>query len=301
MPEAGRSPGPIGVREGASTISIEGSVQMKRFKILVAVDESQASEAAVTVAGLIADALKARVGVVRVNHPGLPDGDRPTPEAAARKTLATLGVKAEIQVRGGDPVDDIPSAARGFDCDLLVMGSRGRSNVSGLVLGSVSQEVVARAACPVLLVRARKDSFLRPRSILLALEGEEGAEPLVAITAKLAKAFDATVTIAHVSFPGGEELERSLYHARFTHGEEAAAAAVARLRKLGISAISMPLASHLGVPRAIARYAEEIDAGLVVMGSHGAPEEAARGGLAIGVSHLTTRPVLVTREHEASD
>lgn len=274
---------------------------MKRFKILVAVDESQASRAAVTVAGLIADALKARVGVVRVTHARRPDDDRSTPEAAARKALAALGLDAEVQVRGGDPVDEILSATRGFACDLLVMGSRGRSNVSGMLLGSVSQEVVAGAACPVLLVRARKDSFLRPHSILLALEGEEGAEPLVAITARLARAFDATVTIAHVSFPGGEELERSLYHTRLTHGEEAAAAAVARLRKRGISASLLPVGSHLGVPRAIARCAEEIDASLVVMGSHGGPEEAARGGLAFGVSHLTTRPVLVTREHEASD
>lgn len=274
---------------------------MSRFRILVAVDNSQASRAAVGVAGLIADALKAHVVLVRATRAGMSHEDRLTPEAAAKTALAALGIEAEIQVRGGDPADEILSAARGIACDLLVMGSQGRSSVSGLVLGSVSQEVVARAACPVLLVRAMQNSYLRPRAILLALEGEEGAKPLVDITARLAKAFDATVTIVHVSFPGGEELERSLYHARLTHGEEAAAAAVSRLRKLGIPAISMPVSSHLGVPRAIARCAEETDASLVVMGSHGAPEEPARGGLAFGVAHLTTRPVLVAREHEASD
>jgi nucleotide-binding universal stress UspA family protein len=56
----------------------------------------------------------------------------------------------------GHPAQVLLDAAA--DAALLVVGSRGLGGVRGMLLGSVSQHVVARAACPVVVVRAPADT-----------------------------------------------------------------------------------------------------------------------------------------------
>ena len=55
----------------------------------------------------------------------------------------------------GHPAQVLLEAAA--EAALLVVGSRGRGGFSGMLLGSVSQHVVARATCPVVVVRAPAD------------------------------------------------------------------------------------------------------------------------------------------------
>ena len=50
----------------------------------------------------------------------------------------------------GHPTDVLLEVAR--DADLLVVGSRGRGELAGLLLGSVSQRCAERASCPVVVV-----------------------------------------------------------------------------------------------------------------------------------------------------
>lgn len=269
-------------------------------RLLVAVDGSPAAVAAVRVAGRLGRALKAQVAVVHVSPPGLEKHVAEAPEHLAREELAAIGITAKVLPRGGDVVDEIVAASRAFDADVLVMGSRARSPVAGLLLGSVSQDVVARASCPVLLVRAGADTSRSPMRILLAIEGTHGSEPLLKITARLAQGIGASVTVVHVSYPRGEELERSLYHAEATHGEQAVAAAVAQLQKKKVEATAMQLVARAGISRALAECADSIDAGLIVVGSHGGgrPGQPARADVSTSVFRRTERPVLVTPETE---
>ena len=80
-------------------------------------------------------------------------------QQAAKELLDDLVAKAralapEIEVRGslveGAPVPALLEAAR--TADLLVVGSRGHGGFASLLLGSVSQQVVHHAPCPVVIV-----------------------------------------------------------------------------------------------------------------------------------------------------
>ena len=71
----------------------------------------------------------------------------------AATTLAKAGWRVETSVRVGVPVEELLSAARETRAKLIVLGSRGTSGLSRLLLGSVAEGVVKRATIPVLLVR----------------------------------------------------------------------------------------------------------------------------------------------------
>lgn len=73
--------------------------------------------------------------------------------------LADEGIEATFRVEPvtTDPAEVLLEAAERVDADLLVIGIRRRSPVGKLVMGSVAQDVILRADCPVLAVKATGD------------------------------------------------------------------------------------------------------------------------------------------------
>lgn len=64
-------------------------------------------------------------------------------------------VKVNIKVLHGNPADEIVKFAKRESCDLIVMSTHGRSGLKRLLLGSVTDQVLHQAVCPVLIVRPR--------------------------------------------------------------------------------------------------------------------------------------------------
>ncbi|HTU00211.1 MAG TPA: universal stress protein [Candidatus Sulfotelmatobacter sp.] len=71
------------------------------------------------------------------------------------KLLRTQGVKVKSLVEDGLPVERILRVARRLRCDLILLATHGRSGLAHVLLGSVAENVVRRAPCPVLVVRSK--------------------------------------------------------------------------------------------------------------------------------------------------
>lgn len=76
--------------------------------------------------------------------------------------LKRLKVKATAILVPGLPAGRIVEVARDQGCDLIVIGTRGRSQLKSLLLGSVAETVVQRTAIPVVLVKASPETDPEP-------------------------------------------------------------------------------------------------------------------------------------------
>lgn len=71
--------------------------------------------------------------------------------APVRESVTAADVQYEVAI--GDPAEEIVSFARHQGYDHIVMGSRGRSLVRELLLGSISESVLHHAPCAVTIIR----------------------------------------------------------------------------------------------------------------------------------------------------
>jgi nucleotide-binding universal stress UspA family protein len=72
---------------------------------------------------------------------------------AARKLLDKAGVAHDMVIKVGHVAEQIVKTANAGKFDLVVMGSKGRSGFSDLLLGSVAQRVASSATQAVVLVK----------------------------------------------------------------------------------------------------------------------------------------------------
>ena len=145
--------------------------------IVVGVDGSEASHEALRFAVAEARLRDARVVAVHVwafipptpigdpgmmpmpagDYPGQLEAERAAAEAELAGALAAAfpeGTPGEVEARlaEGDAAEALVDEAEG--AELLVVGSRGRSGIASVLLGSVSRHVVSHAPCPVVVVKA---------------------------------------------------------------------------------------------------------------------------------------------------
>jgi nucleotide-binding universal stress UspA family protein len=135
-------------------------------KILVPVDGSPPSSAALAQAVALAEDLDATIEVLHVNGPDRFEVGSTTAAAAgprrdAEHTMAAavaaaqerLGDRLTSHETTGDPIREILREADEAGADLVVMGTHGRVGRLHSILGSVAEAVVRNSTHPVLTVR----------------------------------------------------------------------------------------------------------------------------------------------------
>ena len=140
-------------------------------RVLFATDFSAASARAWNQALDVARANRAALRIVHVVLPlaqaqsvrwAYRELEAETLADARKRMLALLRRAQEVGVRAselysrGTPHEGILRAARSHKADLIVIGTHGRTGLSGALLGSVAARVVATAPCPVMTVRGRR-------------------------------------------------------------------------------------------------------------------------------------------------
>jgi nucleotide-binding universal stress UspA family protein len=129
------------------------------------IDFSEYSDAALQYASSLAQESGAKLYLVHVDDSQVPYDSGyaayiapPTNPEGLRQRLqekrpSISAVEYEHKLLFGHPADGIVEFAQDHDIDLIVLGTHGRTGLARLLMGSVSEAVVRRAACPVLTVK----------------------------------------------------------------------------------------------------------------------------------------------------
>jgi nucleotide-binding universal stress UspA family protein len=219
-------------------------------------------------------------------------------------------VAIETRVRGGEPWREILAEAEDLPADLVVMGTHGRGGFEHLLLGSVTEKLLRRVSCPVLVVgNVPAPARMGPlfRRILCATDLTAGSARTIDFALSLAEENQADVTLLNVieSLPD-QSSGAKLYLAVPEIGplrRDLTQQARERLRRAvpdeSRDWCEVRARVEVGAAwRAILRTAKETDADLIVIGSHdhGPLGRVFFGSTSSHVVRQAACPVLVVRQ-----
>lgn len=180
--------------------------------ILLATDGAHDADEAGRAAIALADLTGAALHVVHVwrippEHadPALASADRAyvaaLHEEQGRRALAAVldrldtagGAVAGAQLRHGRLAEEVLEEAATVGADLIVTGSRGSGHVKRVMRGSVAEEIVRGAACPVLVVRG--DDAWPPTRIVIGDDGSPEARTAAELAAMIGGAYRAEAVL----------------------------------------------------------------------------------------------------------
>ncbi|MEJ7843128.1 MAG: universal stress protein [Rubrobacter sp.] len=218
--------------------------------------------------------------------------------------VGSLGEVSGAHARVGKPDVEIVRLAEEIGAGLIVVGSRGLGGVRRALLGSTSGSVVRHAHVPVLVVRDGGHAGGRlPGRILAAVDGSGEADAAAGVAAEISAATGSELHIVFAlptdpiaPFPFTRE-EWEAQNDRSRHAaREFVDSKAAEMESAGAGLKDAHLV--LGEPqKEIVRLGEELESGLIVVGSRGLGglARALTGSVSDAVVRHAHCPVLVVR------
>ncbi|GGR35421.1 universal stress protein [Deinococcus ruber] len=226
---------------------------------------------------------------------------------AAEKQLV-VGTRVEL----GSVPECIVRAAETLNCDLIIMGTHGRSGMDRVLLGSVAERVSRLSTRPLLLVRPGT-VHLDPSTwtrLLIPLDGSTSNANTLQHATELAASCQLAVHLVSMvpdlptmgSFPGTFFNDTEVYQLVEMHTTKMLEHAEQQLRKAGVTVEAVDMlqqrASQQRIGDIIVSAVTARNADLIVMGAHGhgGLDRLLLGSVAERVTLLSPVPVLLIKE-----
>ncbi len=301
------------------------SESVLRPRMLLATDFSRFSEGAEAYACALAASWGATLTVISVLE--FPPGINPNypvnrlylgelmKEARRRFTdlkarAAKRGISVHTSVTTGIPSEEVLAAAKTDDMDLIVVGTKGKTGLEHVLLGSTAERIIRMAPCPVLAVPAERqraeggsgDTNGPPvlERILVPIDFSDCSLDAVEYAVLVAQRGKASIKLLHVLEPVSYGLDFTLLHE--TKREQMRRAITERLSSLVSAVTSAEVRAEFfirgGLPAdSILDAALTQPADMIVMGTHGRRglSHTFFGSVAESVLRKARCPVLTVR------
>lgn len=272
-------------------------------KILVPTDFSDLAKAATDVAADLAQKMKAEVILLHVVEDSSVSSVQYTGELAmpqiedrlyiykliekAKREFNSVrekfdGLKMTEEIRVGNPFYSVQDMVGEYDIDLIVMGTTGASGVKEIFVGSNAEKVVRHAKCPVLSIHNKIDK-INAKKIAFATGLKDAQGDHINIVKRMEDFFEGTTHIVRVNTPNNFQTDLDSVRELNEYAEES-----------GIKNYKVRVYNDVTEEEGIIHFADEINADLIVMATHGRKGLAhlLAGSIAEEVVNHSQRPVL---------
>ncbi len=191
-------------------------------------------------------------------------------------------IKLDGELRLGNAFHGMKAIVTEQKVDMIVMGTRGQSKLTEMIIGSNTEKVVRHSKVPVLSVH-KKPTKVNFKNIVYATSMSKDEEAFAKVVKKAQTLYNAKVHLLRVNTPGDFQRDRIArdYMEKFA-------------KKLGLTNYTVNIYNDISEEEGIIYFADSINADMIAMATHGRTGFAhvLAGSIAEEVVNHSRRPVL---------